>query len=74
MKHKITIPQYKTQHDSSDILTSYECTTILTRLVDQTPSWNIGGTKKPKAFPSSTPTFKLTFEKSTNTTGYYSTT
>ena len=73
-KHKITILQYKNHYDSNDILSSYECTTLLTRLVDQTPSFNIGRTKTPKGFPSQTPTFKLTFMKGPMTTGYYSTT
>lgn len=63
MKHPITQPQYKTHYDSNDILSAYECTHSLTHLVDQTPGFNIGRTKKLKGFPSSTPTFRLTFDK-----------
>ena len=73
-KHKITQLQYKNHLDSNDILSSYECTTLLTHLVDQTPAFNTGRTKTPKGFPTQTPIFKLTFSKGPLTFGYYSTT
>lgn len=73
-KHPISQPQHKSHFDSSNIFSSYECTQLLTRLVDQTPLYNVGSTQKPKGFPSTTPTFKLTFERGYMTKGYYSTT
>lgn len=71
-KHLITEPQHKIHKDSNDILSSYECTELLTRLVDQTPGFNIGKAKIPKGFPHTTPTFVLTFQKGDLTKGYYS--
>ena len=47
-KHPISQPQYKNHMDSNNILSAYECTSLLTRLVDQTPSFNVGQTKRPK--------------------------
>jgi hypothetical protein len=47
---------------------------LLTKLVDQIPNFNVGGTKKDQDFPHTAPTFILTFEKDANTVGYYSTT
>lgn len=62
-KHPITQPQYKTHHDTSDIFSPYQSTELITKLVDQTPSFNVGRSKRPKGFPNSSPTFKLTFER-----------
>jgi cyanophycinase len=72
-KHLITAPVHKTHQDSNDILSSYECTAILNHLIDQVPLFNVGKTKTPKAFPHTTPTFKLTFQKDNQTQGYFST-
>lgn len=47
---------------------------MLTKLIDQTPAFNVGRSKKPSGFPKSTPTFKLTLERGPETLGFYSTT
>jgi cyanophycinase len=58
--------------DSSDILSAYECTRLLTRLVDQAGLENLGRTRIPRdeAYPRSTPLFSLLFYKDTETKGF----
>lgn len=70
-KSLILSPQYNSHHDSNDILSSYECTLVLSRLVDQIPSFNVGRTKLTQGYPYSVPTFRFVFEKNAQTKGYY---
>lgn len=71
-KSKITSPYYSGYKDSSDITKAYETTSLITRLVDQTGSDNIGKTATPSDYPKSTTAFRLTFAKDSKTQGYYS--
>lgn len=70
-KPAITTPYYTNYTDSSDITRAYECTLLITRLVDQKSSSNLGRTKIPSGYPSNTPQFLLTFHKGAATKGYY---
>ena len=58
--------------DSNDILSSYECTRLMTRLVDQFGFENLGRTRIPtdSTYPSSTPVFNILFYKDQETAGY----
>lgn len=60
--------------DSADILSAYECTRLITRLVDQKGVFNEGRTKTPedKDYPSTTPPFSLSFYRGGETKGYRS--
>lgn len=49
-------------------------TRLITRLGDQTSSSNIGRSKIPSGYSSSSPIFKLTFEKGSQMTSYWSAT
>ena len=50
----------------------YECTRILTRLVDQMVTENLGESVIPKDFGSGTPIFSLLFYRNTETRAYKS--
>lgn len=71
-KSEITTPYYTNYTDSSDIAASYECTKLLTRLVDQKAQTNYGRTKIPSGYPSNAPRFEFAFTKDSETKGYYS--
>lgn len=47
-------------------------TRLITRLVDQTGTSNIGRSKTPSGFDRYAPIFKLTFVKTSGTQGYWS--
>ncbi|NLP52939.1 cyanophycinase [Bacillus sp. RO1] len=65
-KSLITSPYYSGYYDSRDIFAAYETTKSVTRLVDQTSSYNIGSTRE------RSPRFSITFSKNSTTKGYYS--
>lgn len=46
-------------------------TKLITRLVDQTGNENVGRSKTPSGYPSSTPYFEFTFSKDKDSKGYY---
>ncbi len=71
-KPLIVNPYHNVSTDSSDILSSYQTTKLITRLVDQKPLYNIGLTRTPTGFPSRTPTFSLKFYRDEKTKGYLS--
>lgn len=58
-KTLISEPQFQGYADSGDILSAYECTRLMTHLVDQRSPYNIGKTKTPEDedYPEGTPTF-----------------
>ena len=60
--------------DSNDILSNYECTRLITRLLDQQGPENFGKAPVPKdkGYPSQTPEFNLLFYKDSETKGYKS--
>jgi cyanophycinase len=70
-KTLISTPYYNGPTDSNDILAAYEATLLQTRLVDQRSLYNLGKTKRPSAFPSTTPTFELKFYRGAQTKGYF---
>jgi cyanophycinase len=70
-KPEITTPYYTNYTDSADIAAAYECTKLLTRLVDQKAQTNYGRTKVPSGYPSNAPRFELAFTKDSQTKGYY---
>lgn len=71
-KPVIGTPAYINPTDSSDILGEYEGSLLITRLVNQRASYNLGRTRTPSGYPRSTPTFELKFYKNADTKGYYS--
>lgn len=56
-KPEIKTPYYTNYTDSSDITAAYQCTLLITRLVDQKSSTNYGRTKIPSGYPSNAPKF-----------------
>lgn len=70
-KPEIKTPYYTNYTDSSDITKAYECTLLVTRLVDQKPTANYGKTKIPSGYPSGTPQFQIAFRQGNQTRGYY---
>ena len=58
--------------DSQNILSNYECTRLITGLLDQTANENLGKTKIPEDedYPRNTPLFDLLFYKGADTKGY----
>ena len=66
IKSLITTPYYSGYYDSRDIFAAYETTKSVTRLVDQTSSYNVGSTRE------KSPRFSITFSKDSATKGYYS--
>jgi len=76
-KSLISSRYYSSYYDSTDIFAAYETSKSLTRVVDQTPTSNIGTAPKPvyssgPAYPSGAPALKLRFTRDTATKGYYS--
>jgi cyanophycinase len=69
-KSLITTPQFKNNTDSDDIFAPYECSLLLTRLVDQTAVLNRGKSTIPDGYPKDAPVFELTFSKNAQTKGY----
>lgn len=67
----ITQPKRMGFTDSSDITSRYEMTKLLTALIDQTASFNIGSTAEQEDFPEDTPSFRFTFAKDYKTRGYF---
>ncbi|MFN7252987.1 MAG: cyanophycinase [Anaerobacillus sp.] len=65
-KRLITSPYYSGYYDSNDVFAAYETTKSVTRLVDQTASFNLGSTRERN------PRFTIRFEKNSSTKGYYS--
>lgn len=68
---------YSSYYDSSDIFASLETSKSLTRVVDQTPTTNIGTAPVPvyssgPSYPSGAPVIKLRFTRDATTKGYYS--
>jgi cyanophycinase len=68
---------YSSYYDSSDIFASLETAKSLTRVVDQTPTTNIGTAPVPvyssgPSYPSGAPVIKLRFTRDATTKGYYS--
>ena len=66
------VPKESGFADSSNILGPYECTRLITRLVDQKGVFNEGRTKVPadEDYPATTPTFSLSFYRGIETKGY----
>jgi len=58
--------------DSSDIFSKYECTRLLTRLINQHGNENLGKTKIGESYPKAAPVFDLLFYKNSETKGYKS--
>jgi len=76
-KALISSRYYTSFYDSPDIFAAYETSKSLTRVVDQTPTSNIGTAPKPvyssgPAYPSGAPAIKLRFTRDASTKGYYS--
>ena len=69
-KSLISKTSYSGHKDSTDITSSYETTSLVTRLVDQTDVDNVGYTKAPSDYPKSTPKFRFYFSKDSQTKGY----
>lgn len=71
-KPAISAPSLNGFADSPSILSKYECTRLVTRLVDQHGSENLGKTVIPAGedYPRNTPTFDLLFYKNADTKGY----
>jgi cyanophycinase len=68
---------YSSYYDSSDIFAALETSKSLTRVVDQTPTTNIGTAPVPAyssgpSYPSGAPVIKLRFTRDATTKGYYS--
>ncbi|KAK6020930.1 putative cyanophycinase [Ostertagia ostertagi] len=68
---------YSSYYDSSDIFAALETSKSLTRVVDQTPTTNIGTAPVPvyssgPSYPSGAPVIKLRFTRDATTKGYYS--
>lgn len=70
-KSLITKVKYPSYIDSSNILSSYEVTKLITHLVDQSPSFNVGKSQIPSGYPGSSPRFTMTFQRTNYTSGYY---
>ncbi|MBI3347242.1 MAG: hypothetical protein HY020_08535 [Burkholderiales bacterium] len=67
---------YSSYYDSADIFAALETSKSLTRLVDQTPTTNIGTAPVPvyssgPTYPSGSPAIKLRFTRDATTRGYY---
>lgn len=60
--------------DSTDVLADYECTRLLTRLIDQLGNENLGRTRIPEDedYPKDTPHFDILFYKDGATKGFKS--
>ena len=67
---------YSSYYDSPDIFAALETSKSLTRVVDQTPTTNIGTAPVPvyssgPAYPGGAPVIKLRFTRDATTKGYY---
>lgn len=76
-KAAITSKYYSTYFDSGDIFAALQTSKSLTRLVDQTPTTNVGTAPVPSYstgpnYPSGAPSIKLRFTRDASTKGYYS--
>ena len=71
---KAITPSISGFSDSYNILSGYECTRLITRLLDQTGMENLGKTQIPKdaPYPQDTPVFDILFYKGPETKGYKS--
>ncbi len=68
---------YSGHYDSANIFGALETSKSLTRVVDQTSSYNIGSAPRPSyssgpQYPSSAPTLRLRFTRDASSRGYYS--
>ncbi len=75
-KSAIGSPYYSSYYDSADIFAALETSKSLTRLVDQSPSTNIGSAPVPvyssgPQYPGASPVIKLRFTRDASTRGYY---
>lgn len=66
------VPRESGFSDSDNILAPYECTRLITRLVDQKGVFNEGRTRVPadEDYPDSAPAFSFSFYKGEETRGY----
>lgn len=67
---------YSSYYDSTDIFAALETSKSLTRVVDQTPTTNIGTAPVPvyssgPSYPGGAPVIKLRFTRDASTKGYY---
>lgn len=67
---------YSSYYDSADIFAALETSKSLTRVVDQTPTTNVGTAPVPvyssgPSYPSGAPVIKLRFTRDATTKGYY---
>ena len=72
-KALITKPAYGGHYDSTDIFAADETTKVITRLGDQNSTYNIGRSRIPSGYPSNAPVFRLTFEKGSSFSSFWST-
>jgi len=68
---------YSGHSDSSDVFAAFETSTLLTRVVDQTSSYNLGVAPAPfyssaPFYPASAPSITLRFTRDATTRGHYS--
>lgn len=68
---------YSTYYDSTDVFAALETSKSLTRVVDQTPTTNVGTAPVPAytsgpTYPSGAPVIHLRFTRDATTKGYYS--
>jgi cyanophycinase len=76
-KAAITRAYYSGHYDSTDIFAAFETSKSLTRLVDQSDSYNQGSAPAPRytsepKYPNAAPTVRVKFSKDTQTKGYFS--
>lgn len=71
-KSKIVVPTYSGHFDSENIFGEYEIEKVYTRLCDQTSPYNVGRSNILDGYPSNAPVFRLTFEKTPETSAYWS--
>jgi cyanophycinase len=67
---------YSGFYDSSDVFGPFETSKSLTRVVDQSGSFNVGSAPRPRyssgpQYPSSAPTLKVRFTRDASTRGYF---
>ncbi len=76
-KALISSRYYSSYYDSANVFSALETSKSLTRVVDQTPTSNIGSAPVPvyttgPTYPSGSPVIKLRFTRDASTKGYYS--
>lgn len=75
-KAAIGSPYYSSYFDATDVFAALQTSKSLTRLVDQSPTTNIGTAPVPSYssgpnYPSGSPAIKLRFTRDASTKGYY---